>query len=272
MRKKILTRTLAVLSLGGLVLALPAGPSLRANDDDTSEAKAIYLDGEKNDQGKPGMKFSVMLKRGNEPEKRVRTSYEFKSQDRMLFEFEVNKPQYVYVLNRTIPQSQAPRYAGKGIGVVRDDDRKPGGDDRSTRYKLLFPTQEAGTNNKLLANKAQTIPPKVGNQQTARFVMDNNPGIEKLYVVTSSAPIDISKYFDLTTGNVRNTGTRTGAGKGLGDEGDEDGLDELNKDLAEWGGNADVSMAKGINTESYGINQNPAKPMMVEVDLTHSAK
>lgn len=276
MDAKTMWKTVGAVTFGALVLG-SADLVLAQDDKATAEAKAIFLDGGGDKAGRPAMRFNVLLTRGDSKPQRVRSGYAFRNRDKMLFEFEVNKPQYVYVLNRTIggDPDRNQRYSGtKGINVVRDEDRRDTSGSRSDRYKLLFPTRDTGTSNRLAANRVHTIP----YDGKTHFVMDSKPGIEKLYVVLSSEPIRIERYFDLDGGALR-------AGKGeavktVPAEGEEEGeeaesedtLDDLNKALSEWADNAEVAEAKGIAVESYGVSQNPARPMMIEVDLNHFAR
>jgi hypothetical protein len=129
---------------------------------DGTDAKGIYVE-----KREIGVRFDVMLLRGSERHP-VPTSYEFVSGDKMVFQFTVNRDAYVYVLTRTIPGDGVgvQRFAGsKGIEVLLVEDVKA---ERPTgEYRLLFPLKKTGLQNKLMADKVQTIP---GNG--ARFTME----------------------------------------------------------------------------------------------------
>ncbi|MGO9271198.1 MAG: hypothetical protein ACLQOO_13235 [Terriglobia bacterium] len=220
-----------------------------------TDAKGIYVE-----KREIGVRFDVVLLRG--PERRsVPTSYEFVSGDKMLFQFTVNRDAYVYVLTRTIPGDgvAVERFAGsKGIEVVQAEDLKAG---RPTgEYRLLFPLKKTGLQNKLTADRVHTVP-----ENGARFTMDQDPGIEKLYIVLSPDLIEMGKYFDLSTGRLAHPAADSRADPAM--------VSDLGHQMLEWSKNGDVAIpeaaTKGITVEGYGVSTNSARPALVEIDLRH---
>ena len=83
--------------------------------------------------------------------------------------------------------------------------------------------------------------------------MDDNPGIEKLYLVSSPTRLqDLEALFRGGNGEV--------AGNDAG---------KVTATLAQYSDNANVSIGKGIVVESYGVGVDAGKPFMTEVDLAH---
>ena len=253
----------ALLAWGGLAAA--------AQEQGDVSPKGIFLsDGE---DRRTGVRFSVLLKRDGKS-RIVSSNHRFRDADRMKFQFTLNRDSYVYVVHRTLegdPSSdRVRRYAGpKGIEVVRDDNRDRGGsgnrDRDGTNYQLLFPNEKVGRKNRLKARRLYTVPA----DRNKYFTMDDNPGIEKLYVVVSPQRLDIEDHFDIRDGGVRRG--RSG-GDGRRDDSSSDVLDRLTAQLAEYAGNADLSLSKGIEVEevdSYGIGVERGRPLMIEVDLAH---
>lgn len=256
-----------------MVLVVLGGIAVRAQE---TSSKGIFLSD--NSDRKTAVQFNVLLNRDGK-ERVVESNYRFRDDDRMRFRFTLNRDSYVYVVHRTFegdPRSdRVRRYAGpKGIEVVRDENRRrdrSSDGDRSgsgrgnASYQLLFPTEKTGRSNRLKARTLYTIP----SDRSTYFTMDDNPGIEKLYLVVSEDPLDIQDHFDLSDGRVRR---RESSGSGRRDDSDRDVLDRLTTRLADYGGNAATSFPKGINVENvdgYGIGVERGKPLMVEVDLAH---
>jgi hypothetical protein len=249
------------LALAGLMIG---GVAKSAAQD--VEAKGIFLDN--SESRKTAVKFNVLLDREGRT-KTVPSNYHFVNGDRMKFQFETNRDSYIYVLNRTVEgdPEKLDKYAGPmGIEVIRDDDsRKP----EQANYKLLFPVQKSGSNNKIRGRKVSTLP-----TTESWFNMDENPGIEKLYIVVSPTPIEITRYFnvsgDVRRGRASGGGGHAGNGGGHKDDTDEDVLGQLNKDLLQYSRNAELTTSKGINVvDGYGIGIDSGKPMVVQVDLNH---
>ena len=232
-----------------------------------SDPKGLFLS-----EARDGVKFNVLLDRGGS-ERTVSTGYRFESGDRMRFQFEINRDSYVYFVHRQIDgdPTSAPvsQYAGlKGIRFVMNEQpartrpaprtsprparAQPTGPRVGTpvNYKLLFPSDGAGRQNKLVAKKSHTLPLSDG----VHFEMDENPGIEKLYVVVS--PTRLNKLEGLFTGD--------------GAPVDQaDASRRVTEILAQYSNNASVSIGKGIIVDSYGVGLDAEQPFMTEVDLVH---
>ena len=259
------------------VVAFGVGASFGVLAQPAQSPSGIFVDG--GQSGRTAVKFNVLLKRDGR-ERTVNSNYRFQDGDQMKFQFELNKEAYVYVVHREFegdPGSrELQRLAGPmGINVVRDDDRRrrrpgerPGSGRSGEAYQLLFPTRESGSSNRLSAKKVHTIPA----QRDLYFTMDDRPGIEKLYLVTSDKPLDISEHFTLDGRLRRGNG---GSGRTPRDDTDDDVLSQLSAKLASYGSNAESEYvnAKGIQLErerdNYGSGRKPGEPFMNEVDLAH---
>lgn len=190
----------------------------------------------------------------------------------MKFQFALNRAAYVYVVHRSLegdPGSErVRRYAGpKGIEVIREERRERGR--RLGSYRMLFPNREVGLDNRLKKRRLYRVPAA----KDKYFRMDDNPGIEKLYLVVSRKRLDIEEHFDLEDGGVRR-GRRSG-GEGRRDDSGRDVLDRLTGKLAAYAGNTQLSLTKGIEVEEvdgYGIGVERDRPLMIEVDLAHHRK
>jgi hypothetical protein len=213
------------------------------------DPRGIFLD--RGDETSSAIRFSVLLDRDG-VRKVVPATYTFQSGDRMKFQFELNHGRYIYILLHSVAADPAnlDRYAGtRGIEVIRDEDQRAPAIDS---WKLLFPTQEAGTNNLVSARAVKAIP----SAGTAYFRMDKKPGMEKLLVVVSPTPLDFGAYFDTRTGKLRN--------------GAEDVVGRLSRCLIDYGGNSRLS-SSGIEVDAYAAASSASKPMLVPVDLRHAA-
>jgi hypothetical protein len=226
---------------------------------DGQDAKGFSLDG-----SAPGVRFDVELLSGAEP-RTVPTSYELHSGDQMLFQFSLNRDSYVDVLTRTIPGEPevTARFAGtKGIEIVFGEDSKA--KRPPAAFHLLFPLRMTGLQNRLKGGPVHTVP-----ANGARFTMDKEPGIEKLYIVLSPDPIDMSRYFDMNTGRMLQEGQ-------AGAQSDRSPVSGLGAQLLEWSRSAQTAIAapntKGITVEGYGVGSNSARPALIEVDLQHRRK
>ena len=100
--------------------------------------------------------------------------------------------------------------------------------------------------------------------------MDEQTGIEKIYVLASERRIDLSEYFDLEDGRQR-TGRRPRRDGSL----EDDVLDQLNARLVQLKGNALAAFAdedadsKGVEVSGYGVVRDEGGPGTVEVSLRH---
>jgi hypothetical protein len=241
-----------VLLTAVTVAFAPSGSGLVAGAQDDAAIKGVFREGKRS-----GVKVSVFATDGNK-RRRVSTDYEFRSGDSFELELETNQRAYVYVLNRTLAGDPS-SLGSKGIERIRDDDRRerpPVGP-----YQLLYPMK----NDPRVAESNKPF-------KLTGFRMDDKPGVEKMFVVVSAKPIDISRYFDVD-GDQR-TGNRppsSGGDRGRREDRDEDVLDQLNKDLADWSANAESVLPKGVerDPEGYGVVRDPAKPGVVELTLLH---
>jgi hypothetical protein len=226
-----------------------------------ASAKGIYMS-----EASGGVKFNVLLERDGK-EQPVSSGHQFRSGDRMRFQMEINQPAYFYVVHTEFPGNPASAavspYAGtKGIQLVHrraqaQTEQTPASRPAETAveptgptaYTLLFPSDAAGLANKLAAGKIYTVP----WTESSRFSMDENPGIEKLYLVSSPTRLqDLEALFRGGNGEV--------AGNDAG---------KVTATLAQYSDNANVSIGKGIVVESYGVGVDAGKPFMTEVDLAH---
>ncbi len=288
MQEQIRTREL--LAAACLAL-LPFTGSVAASDEPLPVTpKGIYHAVDQYQQ--TGIKFHVDLEEGQK-RRRVPTAYDFHSGDRFTFSFEVNRDSYIYVINRTIRKQSEMVAAGlqsKRIYRVRESPPAPppapaassGGAHRPTTStrppvfvlgepRLLFPTYEAGSNNRLRGNVGYLVPAR------GHYVMDEIAGTERLYVIISDHPVDLGKYFKRKDGGIRSSGR----------------IPQLHSKLMERRQNADVDIvplggmrggntsphgsangeivSKGIvhEVESYGVSVDPSMPAVVEIDLRH---
>ena len=254
----------------GLVLAAAAllawgGSGLEAGERADASPKGIYLSEGK--ERRTGVRFNVLLNRGGKS-RIVSTNYRFRDGDRMKFQFALNRAAYVYVVHRSLegdPDSdRVRRYAGpKGIEVVRGEDRSRR---RAGSYRLLFPNRAVGLDNRLKARRLYRVPAA----RDKYFKMDDNPGIEKLYLVVSRKRLDIEEHFDLGDGGVHRS--RATGGEGRREDSGGDVLDRLTAKLAGYAGNTQRSLSKGIEVEEvdgYGIGVERGRALMIEVDLAH---
>jgi hypothetical protein len=232
--------------VAGLIAAVAA-------DDSTAKIKGIYIDGGQASGGagggaggKLGVKFNVKLQRDGK-EKLVRSDYDFQDDDHMKFQFQVNRESYVYVLHRTMNGDPSRL---KGIDI-----EAPAPGPEATSYQMLFPNRLTGRNNKMAPNRVYTVPGE------ADFRMDDKPGVEKLYLVVSPKPLDITKYFNVQDGKIQRGGKR--------DDSRDDVESQLSKELKGLTGNTDSAMAKGIEIDSYAVARDNGKPVVVQVNLQH---
>jgi hypothetical protein len=242
------------------ILACTAAFAQTGDSRTPADPKGIWLDNAAT--ARPAVKFSVQLDRDGE-RRVVAADYMFRSDDRMKFQFELNRRSYIYVLLHSVSAegAEAERYAGtRGIEVIREQDRKAKGADS---YQLLFPTAESGMNNLVAAHTVKSMP----TAETAFFRMDRKPGMEKLFVVVSATPLDFSPYFDTRSGKLK----ASAAAQGARSLADDEMLGRLTRMLMDLSGNAIVSSAKGILIDSYAAASVAEKPMLIPVDLRHVA-
>lgn len=128
----------------------------------------------------------------------VPTTFEFKSGDRFWLHLTVNKDSYIYVLNRTVT---GPGATSRGIKLLAEQDRTDKAPAADT-YTLVFPASASGP--QLVRKGASTVVPGKG----LFFGMDDVPGAEKLMVLASETPLNLSSYFDPSTGRLLQGGGR----------------------------------------------------------------
>ena len=185
----------------------------------------------------------------------VPVTYEFKTGDRFALRVKVAAPSYVYVLNRTFVGSPDELKNNRQIKLVPDKAAPAdGGGDapKGSAYSLVYPAKGA---NRLLRPGVVNIIPAPGQLME----MDENPGVEKLLVIVSSKPMDLTRYFDGASGQVRTTPVAPAAGR---KDSPGDVLGKLNSELASMAGNSEVaeSSDRAISFEPVGINKVPPMP------------
>jgi hypothetical protein len=250
------------------VAAVAVAAALLAEGD--LSPKGIYRDST-NTAVKNGVSYRVLLERGGQ-RSQVPVTYAFHSGDRFSLQVKLKDDAYVYVINRTF-EGDPERMASKGITIVRDDDHKQKPKPGKDTYTLLYPIgPEAGA--KVKKGDFRNIPVH------DLLRMDETPGVEKVYVVVSDKPLDLTKLF--RDGKLVNApGSRPGEGQHSSDgrqsDSPGDALDNLDRGLAEWAENsaseAPVS-SKGIVREGSDEGDgctvgNRAKPIMAEISLKH---
>ncbi len=229
-----------ILAIAALTL-FPAGAMFAAGDGPSLTAKGIYHDVDRYQRS--GLKFRIIMNDDGK-ERRVSTTYPFHSGDRFTFSFEINRNTHIYVINRTqvsAPASVAASYQPKGSKHSR-----------LSEPRLLFPTSRAGNNNRLASNKAHVVPSQ------GYFVMDNESGTEKLYVVLSDRRLDFGDVFSADTGKLRSSANPKTAA--------------LQTKLDGWKDNALVELVpKGIvhEVDGYGATVDASRPAVVEIALKH---
>ena len=163
----------------------------------------------------------------------VQVTYEFKTGDRFALRVKVAAPSYVYVLNRTFVGSPDELKNNRQIKLVPDKGAPADGAGEAPKgsaYSLVYPAKGA---NRLLRPGVVNIIPAPGHLME----MDENPGVEKLLVIVSSKPMDLTRYFDGASGQVRTAPVAPAAGR---KDSPGDVLGKLNAELASMAGNAEV--------------------------------
>lgn len=250
-----------VRSVAGLAAVWAAGGALPAAGEQAG-AKGIYQEG-----ARLGLKHAVLLERDGRL-RRVSSTHPFRSGDRFRVEVEPNRAAFIYVLNRTLRGDER-SLRSKGIDVIRDEDRRDRSGSRRP-YRLLYPAPGRRPAAVRAGARIQ-LPSRDGY-----FVMDDEPGVERVYLVVSDRPVDVLDDFDPEDGR-----QRTGPPRGRDGSIEDDVLDQLNARLASWVGNADVAMAdedaagKGIDVAGYGVvreddgSGDGPRIAAVEVNLRH---
>lgn len=124
----------------------------------TARARDLFIEKEQNaSKGKSGVKFRILLKRGNQPERYVADNEPFYSGDKIKLAFDLNFSGHIALLN---------------LGS-------------SGKISLLFPY--TGTSSAVTAGSTESLIPGNTNDW---IKFDNQPGIEKIAVVFSTNPIE----------------------------------------------------------------------------------
>lgn len=250
-------------ALGALAAALSGQEGLTP--------KGVYRDNT-NTSVKNGVTYRVMLARGAQ-QSEVPVSFAFRSGDRFRLQVKLKDDAYIYVLNRTL-DGDPEQMASKGITVVRDEDRQQKTKRRKAAYTLLYPSPSEA-NRKIRKGAYRDIP------GTELLAMDNNPGVEKVYVVLSDAPLDLTKYFRDGQMVSASGGDRTADDKGRKSDNPGDAIDNLDRNLADWAQNSATeppaqAASKGVIREGSDEGEgctvgNRNKPIMAEISLKHFA-
>ena len=256
---------LGAMSLGALLFA-PMVTGTEADDRFAPKLtpKGIYH--AVDELHRTGVKFFVALEERGKKPRRVGVNHPFATGDRFTFSFEINRDSYIYVINQTlrdasgVSEIKPAGLTGKRIERVYVEisssapEPKPLPLPPRSPYlsepRLLFPTVKAGSNNRLKGDRPYQVPHR------GYYVMDDQTGLERLYVVISDKRLDFSDDFHPVGGEVRGTVA----------------ADRLRRKLEAWKKNAEVEFVdKGIEHDvaSYGVSIDPAKPAVVEIDLRH---
>jgi hypothetical protein len=228
---------------------------------DAASPKGIFRD-PATSATKNGIAYRIFLARGDNRHE-VSVRHHFRTGDRFKLQLKLKDPAYVYVLNRTFngePKDQDDR----GITRVRDEDRDHHEHGRPA-YTLLFPAPGERPQ-KIAAGHYRDIPGDV------LLRMDENAGLEKLYVIVSDHELELRKTYGRAIKNL-------GHDRDHDNDADsaDDATDRLNKDLADWASDAQTEgpsasdeeeSSKGIERDSYTVGDR-SKPFMAEITLHH---
>jgi hypothetical protein len=243
------------------------------SDSEWSRTRDIYT-AERADKPALGIRFSVLLKEnGNVRE--VSTQHKFRSGDRFRLQVGMKNDAYLYIVNTTVPGN--PDTLPRGIEVVRINN-KPRPD---VKYRLIYPPKGERPK-KLDKAKTHVLP--------VDFVMDNNAGLENLFLIVSREPVNLSRFFkpdgSMQTGVA--AGTITGPAAGAppsasppasvppASDTNQSVLDSLNRQLTEWAENTELGLAagdaRGVEVVSYAVPRKDKQPFVVTVNLLHYPK
>jgi hypothetical protein len=250
-------------------------------------ARGLYIDNKSS-----GVTWNILIDRGTE-RLLASATHPFKSGDKLTLQLELNRAGYVYILNRTL-NGDPDALKSKGIEMIQSEDReKPPSADRAP-YRLLYPSPKDTGSNFLAAHQTHSI----------RLRMDQNPGVEKMLIVVSAKPVDLSHEFNLKTGDMVTVKPAPkpapkpgpgGGGAGARIDTNDDALARLNQKLIDFGDNAEVAHSdsqRGIilpapgkpgsdpgaapkagsateDPNGYGGSKDPNKPFLVDVTLKH---
>ncbi len=240
-----------------ILIALLAVPVVWATsgllqEQEQASPRGIYYDDEVDQLG---ARFHIQLVRGDRTHT-VSTRYPFESGDRVRFVLEANDDCYVYVLNRTFSGDPDSLFEDRSRGIVYDEDDVTS----STRFSVLFPTRQAGTNNRLDEGTEHVIP------HTGNFIFDERTGIERLYVVLSRYRVDpIDAVLE-----------RLGEGEGSSaQEPTDEDQEVLSQLMRGWHGSTRVQYGTDEDVHGYGIEYDPPEdtshrnPVVLVINIEH---
>jgi hypothetical protein len=223
--------------------AVLIGGTAVAADEHMTTVKGIYLDRE-HQPNVNGMRFDILLEQPDGAKVEVPVTYEFRTGDRFWLRMDVRRPVYVYVLNRTLT-------GDKGIAVVREEDMQRRPPEAEAPHLVFGPER--------LSRGVNKMAPK-----TAAMRFDQTPGIEKLYVIVSPKRLKVEQFFGPD-------------GRMIIDDAHRDSLPNLDQNLNEWSGNADMAVpdkdgAKGVyqDNNGYCVSRKPDQALMFEITLRHN--
>jgi hypothetical protein len=247
----------AVRFISLLFLCAVLGVAQEDGQESWARAKGFYVDPVNTAKSKQAVQFYVVLSNDG---RHLSTEHQFRSGDRLQFQFALKQAAYVYVLNSTVPTDDpAALHLARVNGIVRI---RPDG-------QPLLPVPFDGARVLLPLNEAAPAKTPPGVQTNgALFVMDEETGLELLTIVVAPEPLNAQRL------------TRQGSSA---DDTTESALANISEaSLALWAGNCEVSLApaegyrspqgNGIQpakTESYVVARDSARPFAFQVSLQH---
>ena len=261
MENRVLRTVAGVAAAGGLVVTAVGSSPVAAQSErgglTTVEARGVFVENDR-----LAAKSHVVLVR-NGRERRVSTNHEFRSGDRWKLHVETNRPAFAYVLHRTIPGDARRLVQSRGVEVIRDEDRRNTSAARDP-YRLLYPVTQ-GQPVPVRPNRPVRLP----QGPREYFRMDDETGLEKIFLLLSEERIDIRKYFE-SDGRQRTSRRPGGAGGGSIED---DVLNQLNADLVSGLSGGQTAIGTGDEVESYGVivegSENPSPFATFELNLKH---
>jgi hypothetical protein len=140
-------------------------------------------DGARNVRLRPGhVDYDIQLSRGADKAV-VPVDYHFQSGDRLTLRVRVDKPSYVYVLNRTLVGSPDELKSSRQIKLIQEDAGVPSVD--AHEFALVYPQ----SGHRLL--KAGTVNLIPGSD--FKLELDDNPGVEQLVMMVSPVQLSAKK-------------------------------------------------------------------------------
>ena len=227
----------SLLLAGGLLLNL-ALPSLAQVTGQETEAKNLFLAHASNpQQGKPGVKIRLELKRGEQKVGMVPLNYKFKAGDKVKFHFETNFAAYVTILNLGTDGSK----------------------------QLLFPYP--GSTERVPKAKDSVLP-----QGDMWFEFDETPGTERMMFIFSAQSLlnAAGAAPSASQGSVSVNRPRPPAGNTNGSE--QQALDDLNSRSLENAKNLRLVRDRDNNEDCAFVVADTAslrKPLGVPINLIH---